>query len=93
MKHPPSSFEKFIYLKGMLSGGPKPLIDSLNTDNQRYETAKQLLEYTFDCESKAKTNTIESLASLKMSYSTDPYVYAGEMKAIVSGFEEIKISI
>ena len=93
MKHPLSSFEQFIYLKGQLSGGPKTLIDSLNTENQRYETAKQLLEDAFDCEYKAKKNTIKRLANLKMSYNTDPYAYIGEMKAIVSDFEELKIGI
>ena len=47
-KHSLTSYEKFIYLRNQLSDGPRILIESLDVDQQSYETAKELLIKAFD---------------------------------------------
>ena len=47
-KHNISSYEKFILLRKQLSGGPRTLIDSIDVEEQCFETAKQLLEKAFE---------------------------------------------
>ena len=90
-KHNLTSYEKFIYLKNQLAGGPRTLVDSLDVEKQNYETAKQLLEKAFDCKQTAKFETIERLSRLKLPYDQDPYTFIGEMRSIITEFENLEI--
>ena len=93
LKHPLSSYELFIHLQAQLQDGPRNLIDSLDTENQNYEKAKELLEEAFACEVTAKHDIIQRLSNLKLNIGTDPYSYIGEMKSIISDFRDLKITI
>lgn len=92
-KHNLSSYEKFIYLRSQLSGGPRVLIDSLDVDQQSYETAKTLLEQAFDCTLTAKYDLIQKLSCLRLPNNAEPYSFIGEMRTIVAGTESLKISV
>lgn len=92
-KHVLSSYEKFIYLKNQLRGSPKVLIDSMSTDEQNYDTAKQLLVEAFASVVTQKFDVIERLAKLKLDSGTDPYEFIGDMRSIVSSFSNLNISI
>ena len=48
-KHPLTSYEKFLHLKNQLSGSPRALIDSLDVQQQSYESARDLLKKALDC--------------------------------------------
>ena len=92
-KHNLTSYEKFIYLQKQLSGGPRMIVDSLDVDQQLYETAKQLLEKTFDCTLNAKYVLIEKLAKLKLLNGADPYSFVGEMRTIVAGLDSLQLTV
>ena len=90
-KHNLTSYEKYIYLRNQLAGGPRTLVDSLDVEKQNYESAKQLLEKAFDCKQTAKFETIGRLSRLKLSYDQDPYSFIGEMRSIITEFENLEI--
>ena len=91
-KHCLNDYEKFVYLRGQLSGGPKTLIDSLDVDNQSYHKAKDLLEKAFDCKLTAKFDIMFKITNLKMTFNTDPYSFIGEMRSIISEFEYLNFT-
>ena len=92
-KHNISSYEKFILLRKQLSGGPRTLIDSLDVEEQCFETAKQLLEKAFDSTVNAKNDLIKKLSSLQLTNSTDPYSYIGEVRTVIAGVESLEINM
>ena len=90
-KHNLSPYEKFIYLKNQLSGGPLALINSLEATRQQYDEAKTLLQEAFDSKWNSKNDTIKRLADLKLDVGDEPYTFIGEMRAICSNFETLEI--
>ena len=90
-KHRLTDYEKFVYLKNKLSGGPLALVNSLDVSKQQYDVAKNLLEEAFDCMLNAKHDTLKCLSELKLKTGSDPYVFIGELKAIMSNFESLEI--
>ena len=88
-----SSYEKFVYLQKQLSGGPKVLIDSLDVAEQSYEKAKELLQTAFDSTEKSKSDLIRTLSNLKLHPNTEPYNFIGEMRTVISGVENLNITI
>ena len=88
-----SSYEKFVYLQKQLSGGPKVLIDSLDVAEQSYEKAKELLQTAFDSTDKSKYDLIRTLSNLKLHANTEPYNFIGEMRTVISGVENLNITI
>jgi len=92
-KHNITSHEKFMYLKGQLSEGPKSLIESLDVDQQSYETAKELLEKAFDRKVNSKHDLIKEMCELKLALDADPYSFIGDMRTIIAGFDSLKITV
>ena len=90
-KHNLNSYDKFIYLKNQLSSGPRTLIDSLDVDQQSYETAKELLEKAFGSTINAKNDLVRKLSNLHLS--NDPYSYIGEVRTILAGVESLDITV
>ena len=79
-----SDYEKFIYLKGQLQGGPLALVNSLSATEQSYGCAKQLLEQAFASPLTQKYEAIKRLTELKLMQSDDVYVFIREMRNISS---------
>ena len=92
-KYTLTDFEKFTYLKGQLKGGPLALINSLDVNKQQYANGKKLLEEAFECTLNAKKDSIKRLLELKLYDGKDPYVYIGEMKAIISNFDTLDVKV
>ena len=88
-KHRLNSYEKFVYLRGQLDGGPKSLVDSLDNENQRYEAATELLSQAFDDETTVKFELIRRFAALNLSSNADPYTFIGSMRSAVSESQAI----
>ena len=87
-----TSYEKFIYLKKQVENSPRILLESLDISNHNYDKAKELLMQAFDNTDQSKQEIIEKLSSLKLSPGTDPYIYVGEVRSIISSFESLKIN-
>ena len=92
-KHVLSSYEKFIYLKGQLRGSPRTLVESLSTNEQNYDKAKDLLTEAFASKVTQKFDVVERLAGLKLDIGTDPYEFIGDMRSIIASFENLNIDI
>ena len=90
-KHNLPSYEKFIYLRNQLSKAPRVLVDSLDIDEQTYETAKALLIRAFSSDVTRKFSSIKKLSEIKMS--GDPYDFIGEMRSIISLFDKLDVDI
>src|ERR1700755_290197 len=92
-KYKYSSFEKFIILKGQISGRAAIIISSLERSKQSYEEAKDLLSKALASPLQQKYETIQKILDLKISYSKDPYVFVSEMRIINESFKNLKIDI
>ena len=79
-----NSFEKYMYLRGQLSGSARTIIDSIDLKDRSYENARQLLIDAFDDKQKAKNSVIKRLVSLNLSSSTNSFSYIGEMKTVLN---------
>ena len=75
-----SSYEKFILLKGQLSGRADILISSLESSKQSYQEAKNLLTSALASPLNQKFEAIHKLVKLKLPYSKDPCVFEKEMR-------------
>ena len=91
-KHNISSYEKFIHLKDCLDSSPRILIEGLDTTQQNYEEAKQLLQKAFGSTVESQYNVIKKLQNLKMSNTSDPYSYIGELSGIMNSFKDLNIT-
>ena len=88
-----NSFEKFMYLRGQLSGSARAIIESIDMKDRSYESAKQLLIDAFDDKQKAKNTVIKRLVSLNLSSSNNSFSYIGEMKTVLNDIESNKITV
>ena len=88
-----NNFEKFIFLRKQLHGPPKVLIDSLDIEDQEYDTARNLLLKAFDSAQSSKWNVLSMISELKLSKSSDPYIFIGEVQSIQSGIKNLKINV
>ena len=91
-KHRLTSYEKFIYLRRQLDKGPKVLVDSLDVDQQLYETAKDLLSEAFDDETAVKYDVIRRIAALKFGIEDDPHCYIGNMRTLVGDAKNLNLT-
>lgn len=91
-KHNLTSYEKFVYLRNQLRGAPRALIDSLDTDSQSFENAKELLGRAFASSVTQKYNAIRRLSELKLA-AKDPYNYIGDMRSIINSFKNLNIDV
>ena len=92
-KHSLTSYEKFIYLRNQLSDGPRILIESLDVDQQSYETAKELLNKAFDNTLTSKFEIIQKLSEMRMAKNSEPYAFIGEMRTVLAGISSMKINM
>ena len=92
-KHNLSDYEKFIYLKNQLRNAPLILVESLDVDQQSYQTAKNLLNEAFDSKLTSKFDIIKVLTQLKLSKNEDPYNFIGNMRTVTSNVKSLNITI
>ena len=88
-----SDRELFLYLRNQLSGGPRTLVDSLDSSQESYIIAKELLEKAFDCALTNKFTLVQRMANLKLQKSTDPYSFIGEVRSIMSGMKSSDLKL
>lgn len=92
-KHYLTEYEKFVYLKGQLRGGPLSLVKSLNSDEQTYTSAKELLTKAFASTLVQSYDAISRLTQLKLRPNDDVYEYISQMRSIISSFSSLSIDI
>ena len=92
-KHDLSDYEKFIYLNKQLSGDAKILVESLDVDQQKYNTAKELLTKAFDSTLSSKYDIINDLANISLPPGSDAYPFIGKMRTILAGIRSQQISV
>jgi len=92
-QHRLSDYERFVYLKGQLRGPPLTIVDSLDSLQQSYVSAKLLLEDAFASPLTQKYEVIKRLSELNLGYDDDVYAYISSMRSIVTSFESLKIDI
>lgn len=91
-KYSLSEFEKFVFLSRQLSGHPLTIIKSLQSSQQSYTEAKNLLRKAFECPHNQKYEIIHRLAKIKLEDSGDPYSFVSELKIINQLFDSLQIS-
>ena len=87
------SYEKFIFLRDQLYGGPRDLVDSIDVEKQSYETAVDLLEEFFSGAIRAKFDLLSKLQNLKLQYNSDPYSFVGEIRTLRSSADNLKLTV
>lgn len=92
-KHNLPAYEKFVYLRNQLSKAPRVLIDSLDCNDQTYETAKTLLVRAFSSDVAKKYTFIKRLSKLSLPSSGDPYEFIGEMRTLINSFRTLNITV
>ena len=73
-QHNLSSYEKYVYFKGQLTGSAKVLIDSLPLNDLTYESAKKLLSDAYCDVTTQQYRVIENLVKLKLSDDGDSFL-------------------
>ena len=92
-KHSLSSYEKYVYLLGQLSGAPKVLVESLDINEQTYDVAKELLNKAFASKLSQKYDVIKRLSSIKLPIGTDPFSFIGEVRSIMNSVNNLQIDV
>lgn len=92
-KYSLSEFERYVYLKNQVSNEPAILLESLDSANRTYTSAKALLEEAFASEVLRKFNAIDSLSKLKLEIGDDPYKYISSMRQITQVFTSLQINV
>ena len=88
-----TDYDKLLLLKQQVSGRALVLLNALEIDNQSYAFAKNLLIEALASPITQKFNVIKQLSQLKLSNSTDPFQYIGNLRSIDESFQYLKISI
>ena len=86
-----NQFEKFLYLERQLTNGPLLLIKSLNSTQQSYDAAKELLKKAFASPTNVKFDLIERLTKLKLSYPGEPYHLISELRIISDSAKDLQL--
>ena len=84
-------FDKFLLLRQQLGGRALVLIETLETDNRSYASAKKLLDNAFASPSVVKHNIIRRISEMKLSYKDDPYIYISKINSLMDSVEKLKI--
>ena len=92
-KHGLTSYEKYIYLKGQLSGSPRLLIDSLPLNSLTYEAAKKLLNEAYCDKTLQQYKVIEKLARLKLTNDGNTYQWMSSVRTIVDQVKTLGIDV
>lgn len=85
------TYEKFVFVRRQLRNEPLTLVKALETRNQNYESAKELLIQAFGSEITQQYKAIKRLSEMKFTIKDDPYEYIGKMKQISESFDTLKI--
>ena len=88
-----SDYERFMYLKNQLRGGPLALVNSLEVEQQTYESAKDLLTEAFASPPTQKYDAIKKLTDLDLKLNGDVYSYISDMRNVISSFNSLKIDV
>ncbi|XP_068250638.1 uncharacterized protein [Palaemon carinicauda] len=78
-----SDYEKLLLLKQQITGRALVLIDSLESHNQGYSKAKELLEKALASPDVQKFSTIKQLSELNLDKCYDPFEYISKVKGII----------
>ena len=92
MKYSYPDFDKFILLKQQLSGRALILIDSLETRNQTYNEAKDLLTSAFASREVQVFKSIKNLTKIKLRTNNDPYNYISKMRNLIELVSSLNIT-
>ena len=92
-KHNLSDYEKFVFLRKQLSGGAKILVDTLDFDEQKYVSAKEILTTAFDSNLRSKFYIISELSKINLPENENPFSFIGKMRTIMAGLKNLKISV
>ncbi|XP_068245414.1 uncharacterized protein [Palaemon carinicauda] len=88
-----SDFDKFLLLKQQISGRASHLINSLDSVQQSYTIAKDLLLQALASPSVRKFNVLQRLTELKLDFSSDPFEYIGNINSIQDSIKSLSISV
>ncbi|XP_068224897.1 uncharacterized protein [Palaemon carinicauda] len=88
-----SDYEKLLLLKQQITGRALVLIDSLESHNQGYSKAKELLEKALASPDVQKFSTIKQLSELNLDKCDDPFEYVSKVKGIIENVRKLNISI
>lgn len=92
-KHHLSEYDKFVYLRGQLRGDPAQLLQNLDTNEQSYGIAKEILTEAFSSPITQRYDVIKELSKLKLKVGDNIYKYVGSLKNIVASFKFLEIDI
>lgn len=90
-KYPLTEYEKFAYLEGQLYDDALTVVKSLETANQTYTAAKELLQEAFASTVTLQFEAIKRLISLKFVQGDSQYVYVGKLRTIIEAIRTLKI--
>ncbi|XP_068224198.1 uncharacterized protein, partial [Palaemon carinicauda] len=88
-----SDFDKFLLLKQKISGRASHLINSLDSVQQSYTIAKDLLLQALASPLVRKFNVLQRLTELKLDFSSDPFEYIGNINSIQDSIKSLSISV
>ena len=88
-----SGYEKFVFLQRQLRNEALTLINSLETVQQNYDCAKELLQKAFACTLTQQYEAIGRLAKLKLNLGDNPFDFVSKMRLITESFKSLKIDV
>ena len=88
-----TEYDKLLLLKQQITGRALHLIDSLESNNQTYIAAKELLRKALASVPVQKANIIREMCSLKLNYGDEPFKYIGDIRKIMESVKTLKINI
>ena len=86
-----SDYDKLLLMKKQLKGRALLLVNSLESDNQSYSKAKQLLKDALASPDQQKFSIIKQLKNLQMSDISDPFEYVSKMRSLSESVSKLKI--
>lgn len=92
-KYKYTSYDKFLLLTEQVHGKASLLLDSLEPNKRTYDEAKSLLIHAFASSGLQKYNTLKLMSEIKLTYSTEPFLYMSQMRKIKQSFDTLGISV
>ena len=88
-----TAYDKFLLLKGQISGKALYLIESLDPTNQTYDQAKQLLTQALASRDLQISNVLTQMLEMRLTYNSEPFKYVADMRKLVHACRDLKITI
>ena len=92
-KYQYSDYEKLLLLKQQVKGRALILINSLESYNQGYTQAKDLLQKALASPTTQKFNTLKQLCELDLGECDDPFEYISKLKSIQENATKLNLSV